>query len=199
MSKHDFHYYLEDGLAGLIPVYTDDGANGTRFIFLNNESFDSQMRLATHVEQLAKTFQKDISLIRDLSYEITGQRTMVPLPISSELILVPFIFRQNIGKNDGRIGYFIFNTIKRVFKKDKVYLELKDGKEIPLQENLITARKHMLYAIQVEKHMSQNKVLFNRKYFSTNEVEESYNRPATHADISVIGNMLLKIMDKMGI
>ena len=94
-------------------------------------------------DEVCRFFQKDLRLIRQQAREITGQRSLNPLPINHNMILVPFKIRKPIGKDDGAMGYFFSSSIDDIREDgDGVRVFLRDGQHYRILETLSTARHH---------------------------------------------------------
>jgi len=179
--------WLERGLEGLIPIYDKDGRNATLVILANNSPIEDFRRLDTVLKGLAQLYQKDLDLIKKKAMDITGQRTMNPLPLSPIGILVPFRMRKPIGRNDGAIGYFFNHAIEEIGEKDgSTQVVLKDGRIFCVMDSITAARHRIQCACQVKDHFNSYGIGIEKPYRYCMEWEQFYNQPATRGDIAML-------------
>lgn len=179
--------WLEKGLQGLIPIYDKYGRNATLVILANNSPIEDLRRLDTVLKGLAHLYQKDLELIKKQARDITGQRTMNPLPLSPIGILVPFRMRKPIGRNDGAVGYFFDNAIEEIVEEGgQVKVVLKDGQTFPVMDSISAARHRIRCACQVREYFNSYEIGLEKPYGFSMEWEQFYNQPATRGDIAMI-------------
>lgn len=148
--------------------------------------------------RFAGFFQKDIRLIRKQAREITGQRSMNPLPINPNIILVPFKMRRPIGKDDGAIGYFFNSSIDNVTEDEKeVKLILKDGQAFEILDTYSTAKHHIGYAHQIYYHLIQCDLGVSSPYGLCQECSSVYNRPVTKGDLAALSRDIGELVCKL--
>lgn len=191
---------LESGMCGFIPLYGKDGTNGTLILMRDKSPQWEKYRLRTLVAQLARLYQKDIFLVRLKARELSGQRTMNPLPISAKIILVPFKVRKPVGKDDGSVGYIFISAIREAATRDKgTVIILNDDQEIPVMDSLSTANRR----IRTARHISASRVLYplyeEKRESVWREMQESYTQPATRGDIAMLSKNILNLMDRLGL
>lgn len=197
--KAKYEQWLEKGMEGLIPIYDKDGRNATLIILENQPSIQEQNRLCTVLEGLANLYQKNLDLIKKQARDITGQKTMNPLPLLPVGILVPFRMRKPIGRNDGAVGYFFHHAIEEIEKRDdRVYVILKDGQMFSVMDSFAGARHHIRCACQIHDRLLNfydTGVL--GVYGLCMEWGEFYNQPATRADIAMVLRDLKTLTDRI--
>jgi hypothetical protein len=190
--------WINKGVCGLVPIYGRDGGNYTKLIFKNKPSIIVERRIHTILVRLSALFQKDIRLIRKQAREITGQRSMNPLYINSNIILVPFKMRKPIGKDDGAVGYFFSDSIDRVIDSDKgVKLVLKDGQIFDIQDTYLTAKRHIGYAHQINFHLLKRDLDISANHGLFEECSNPYNLPATKGDLATLNRGIGKLIDRL--
>lgn len=154
LSNNVCKEWLDKGMCGILPVYGQDGANISHILFEGSSSVYEPRRVTTVVKQLAKFYYKDIELIKKGARKVSGQRTGNALPISHDVILIPFKTRIPIGRDDGSLGYIFKSSIDKVVETDsKTYLYLKDGQVIHILDSARTARNRIAMAHCIEEHM----------------------------------------------
>lgn len=192
--------WLHEGMCGFLPVYGDDGSNGTIILFKEKQSRWDRRKLRTILAGLARVYQKDLRLIRAKGKELGGQKTMNPLPISPDIILVPFRTRKPVGKDDGAVGYIFRSAIKEIrFNEDATEVVLKDGQAIRILEGLATAKRHFHRACLIGQNSLQYGVDIRRKEDAWREIQEIYNQPATRGDIAILSKNIMNLMEKLGV
>lgn len=174
---------LRKGLIGFIPFYGQDGGNYTRVLFKDLEDMEVKRSLSSILKELTESYQKDLRLVRKKALEMTGQRSMNPLPLAEEMLLLPFKFRKPIGKDDGAIGYIKNESIERVMDMDdKSKLILKDGREMVLMESYKASMKHISYGRQMDYELKG---------------EASLNMSPSKADIEELCNSIERLTSKL--
>lgn len=190
--------WINRGMCGLVPIYNGDGGNYTKLIFQNNPPIIVEKRIHTALGRFVAFFQKDIRLIRDQAREITGQRSMNPLPINPDIILVPFRMRKPIGKDDGAIGYFFNSAIDDVIEDDEgVRIALRDGQEIHVLDTYLTAKHHIGYAHQIHYNLLKYDVGMVNTHNVCRECIGVYDQPATKKDFVVLSKNLEELVYKL--
>lgn len=198
MKKQEVRDWINRGIYGMIPIYHKDGGNFTKLIFHHNPSMIVEKKICTVIKRFAEFFQKDISLTKQLAKDITGQRNMNPLPISPNIILVPFRMRKPIGKDDGAMGY-IFNSFIEDTEETmgEVRITLRDGKSIKIEESLSTARHRLACAHQIYYHLVRHDT---GSEFSPNlglvpisTFNVSFDQPATKRDLAIISENIERL------
>ena len=179
--------WLEKGLEGLVPIYDQYGRNATLVILANNPPIEDPRRLDTVLKGLANLYQKDLDLIKKKARDITGQRTMNPLPLSPVGILVPFRMRKPIGRNDGALGYFFDHAIEEIAEDGgQVEIVLKDGQTFSVMDSINAARHRIRCACQVKDHFNLYEIGMQNSYEFCMEWKQFYNQPATRGDIAMV-------------
>ncbi|NLJ40365.1 MAG: hypothetical protein GX352_01950 [Clostridiales bacterium] len=202
-KRQEMGKWLDKGLCGLVPVYGEDGANCTGLLFREHPPAMTKIKVHTFITRLAAFFQKDIRLVREQAREITGQRSMNPLPINAHIILVPFKMRKPIGKDDGAVGYFFSDMIHDVTEDgDKVKVALKGGQKFQIIDTYHTAKRHISSAHQICFKLRPYD-MGSPEYSSVcREYTGSYGLPATKGDILNLSRnigVLVHKLDKLKI
>lgn len=186
-DENKFGKWLDKGMCGVLPVYDERGANISLIIFDGSPSVYEYHRVKTVIKRLAQLFYKDITLIKREAREISRQRTGNALPISYNIVLVPFKVRKPIGRDDGSFGYIFSSNITKVSATDSnTYLYLKDGQIIPILDSAETARRRIIMANYITDKMLNNcRGRYNPNPI-LNEERDIYNEPATKGDICLL-------------
>ena len=195
--KTDIKDWINKGMCGLVPIYHKNGGNYTKLIFEDNPPTIIEKRIHTVLVRLAAFFQKDIRLIRQQAREVTGQRSMNPLPITSDIILVPFKMRKPIGKDDGAVGYILNSAIENIVQgEDGVRVVLKNGQHCGVLDTYITAKHHVGHAHQIYYHLLQESE-GTSTYGLCRECAGVYNQPVTKGDFVTLSRNIGKLVCKL--
>lgn len=179
--------WLDMGMWGILPVYRQDGGNGSEILFSDREPLRDKRGVRALVKGLAELYQKDMRLLRSQAREITGQRTMNPLPVDPHIILIPFKTRKPIGRDDGAVGYIFLSGIADACREGNgTRIVLKDGRRIPVLESFPTARRHIRQGRQLQSRMVFQGNAMEGRMAALNSLREECDRPATRGDIALL-------------
>jgi len=192
--------WLEKGLCAILPKYEENGANTTDIFFEDGDKLNDKRKVKSVINAIAQFYQKDLLLIKGHASKTLSQKTMLPISIAPDLILVPFKVRKPIGQNDGAVGYIFHSALLNLEKAPKgCILRLKGETQIKVFENLKTAQKRF----ENGDKMRQSTVRYTLKNEATvlafREMKEECDRPATRGDIALLSKNLLSVMEKLGI
>ncbi|MGB9812767.1 MAG: competence protein ComK [Thermovenabulum sp.] len=166
VSKGNFEKYINQGIAAIIPVYQKDLGNASLLILKSGEEILVKKTVKTLISKMARHFGKDVALLRNEYGKAVNKRNGVPLPLSSNYIMIPVKFREKPHSlNDGTLGYISFYEIERVKEKDKKrsIVSFKSGKEVDVFLSTATINSYLKDArliskIQEDKENMENKL-----------------------------------------
>lgn len=191
--------WLDSGLCAILPRYEKDGANGTDIFFEDGSRISHKRKVRSVIKELAGLYQKDLTLIREHAAKALVQKSMLPISIAPGITLVPFKVRKPIGQNDGAIGFLFESAVINLEKAERgSVVKLKGGFEVPVFENIKTARRHMENADRVRKNAVQYGLKHEQMSLALNEMRDEYERPATRGDIAILSRRILSLMEKLG-
>ncbi|MFY9176870.1 MAG: hypothetical protein WBI74_02040 [Caldicoprobacterales bacterium] len=198
-GRKEIKNWIDKGIYGLVPIYHKDGGNYTKIIFKNNPPIIVEKKINTVLVRFAAYFQKDIRLIRQQAREITGQRSMNPLPVTLDIILVPFKMRKPVGKDDGAVGYILSSAIEKIAQaKDEVRIVLRNGQYLSVLDTYLTAKHHIGYAHQVYYHLLQESgTTAINTYGLCRECGQMYNQPITKGDFVALSRNIGELVYKL--
>lgn len=98
-------------IVGFYPCYRPDGSNSTCIVFLDGSQHIDRRKTRTFLQSAAKVFSTDLTALRRNYQRFLGSKGMVPLPLHSNFILVPFKVRKPQYKDHGATGYVVFSQI----------------------------------------------------------------------------------------
>ncbi len=197
--RRDINSWLNMGIYGLVPIYHKDGGNYTKLIFKSDPPIIVEKNIQTVLVRLAAFFQKDIRLIRQQAREITGQRSMNPLPITLDIILVPFKMRKPIGKDDGAVGYILSSAIEKIVQsRDGVRILLKNGQYLSVLDTYLTAKHHLGYAHQIYYQLLRESREGSYNSFGLcRECGQVYNQPITKGDFLTLSRNIGELVSRL--
>ena len=109
---------VAEGIAAFFPVY--DQGNVTQVITRSGKELFVRRTCKTVMKNLARFFSIDLAASREFYGRAVNKRQGVPIPMTTNLLLIPVKARKNpLGENDGTLGYINFREIK----------EIRDGAE----------------------------------------------------------------------
>lgn len=100
-------------LAALLPVY-DDCGEATRVVLLSGEELLVPRTLRSVIKNIARRGCKDIPLCRAWSARVTHRSLNNPVPISAELVLLPFKARLPRVPGDEVMGFVNPYTVAEI-------------------------------------------------------------------------------------
>jgi len=190
---------VDEGLACLVPEYLKAVGNVTRVVSIKGEDIVEKKSVKSILRRLARIYAVDIISLRSKYGKIIGQKNIVPLPFSSELILVPFKTRTPMAPWDGTIGYISYSQIEKIKEdsEDGVIIALKCGLSIKALCRKATAEKHLrdagvvcrAYMDMYRRHEQQSIVI--------RDIYEAYSQPATKGDIALLTRELMELKERL--
>lgn len=130
-------------IVAILPAYGEMGDH-TLLYLRSGTCRVLAVKIKTIIRHLAQRQCKDVSLMRAWASRYTRQKIGVPLPVSWELVLVPFKARQPKVAGDETMGCINFAHLREIKQvKGKTILRLTNGQEIPVLWNTITMQHHI--------------------------------------------------------
>jgi len=148
----------DDEIAALLPVYTEGVGDTTEVIEMGGKRRVLHSKINSVINQLFILHATSIGKIRRKYEGIILQKNKPPLPLSQELILLPFKVRRPLVKGDPAYGYINYISIKsydRAGKYSKLFLT--NGIEIHLIQSLATTQKNIMQAKLIASEMELRK------------------------------------------
>jgi hypothetical protein len=192
----DIEKAIEEGLCCLIPIYKDSMGNVTEIITEDGKEYIVYKALKTILKLICKYYGVDINAIRQKYGNIVNQKIIVPLPLSYDVLLIPFKMRKPIFLKDGSYGYINIFSIEEIYEKDKITkIMLTNGKEVKCFNKLKTAKEHLNKGKIILNDASfkfRYNTTFDNYYFY-----EEFNSPATKGDIAVLKKEIVEIKETL--
>jgi len=193
---------LSLGLAYILPTYVEDLGNVTRVATIKGNEIIEKRTIRSVLGRIASYYGIDIQAQREKYGKIIGRKNIVPIPLTVNLILVPFKVRKPIISWDGSLGYLSYNQIQQVKKGDnnrESIIILKCGKEIKCFNKMITSKRHITDAKIVYKAYTNLYEAKEKQDTILNEIQETYAKPATRADIAILAKEIIDLKEKLNV
>lgn len=192
----DIEKMVKDEIIALIPLYVDNKGNSTKIITNKSNSIILYKTIRTALKLLAKYFMIDLSSARKYYGDLIGSSNVIPIPFSSDNILVPIKTRRPISKNDGSFSYINLRFIKNIHERDNgVYILMEGNVEIKCIQNIKTVKKHISQGRIVKKiYDERQKILVMEKKA---DFYSEYLKPATKGDIALLRDELIAIKSRL--
>lgn len=180
-------------IIAIIPIYLPERGNCTK-IYRDKEELILNMTIRTVIKRLCAHYRLDLRASNRHFGGLISIKNAIPIPLSKDNILIQAKVRKPIGKDDGSMGYFNLNSIKKIkaLKNNSVII-LDNGLEIQCICTINTIKRHM-------NHGKLIKELYEDKQPIVNEAMEYYeasDTPATKSDIARIFMMIQEIVHKI--
>jgi len=143
------------GISAVIPCYLKELGDITKIYDLKGDEYLDSRCIKSVIKKICYMYSVDAAALRFKCFKITGQKNIIPIPLSEEFILVPFKIREPMVKKDPVFGYFNYEMIDNIESGsgDKALLNLKNGLHFALCESLKTALKHLNNARVLKDHL----------------------------------------------
>lgn len=192
----DIDKILEKGLSCLMPVYKNDFGNVTEIIDIDGQICIIYKTIKTILKLICKYYGADINSVRQKYGKLINQRNMVPLPLSHDLILIPFKMRKPVFLKDGSYGYINIFSIENIYSKNEItFIKLINGQEVKCLSKLKTAKEHYNNGKVI-----LNDISFKSQYNPSHDIYyfyEEFNSPATKGDIAVLKKEIFEIKETL--
>lgn len=196
-NMKDMDKIFEKGISSLVPIYKNEAGNSTAITTEDGESYIILKTLKTVLKILCKFYSVDITSVRSRCGKIINQKTVVPLPLSHNILLIPIKMRKPLFTRDGSYGYVNILSIEKIYKEDSTYIKLKNNHEIKCLCSLKT----------VKDHYNKGKIILNdpsfKRQYNRNYDNPIYyfykelNSPATKGDIVGLKEEILAIRETL--
>lgn len=184
--------WLTQGMWGIIPMYGQDGCNGSTLLFNNGPPLKVGKKVQSVIKAICALYQKDVNLVRKYASQFTGIKSLNPLPITPEVILVPVKIRKPVGKNDGATGYIFHLAIDAVKANDSgCILHLKDNTQLQVLDSVSTMKRRINITNMIYK------IIKDRTFagYCLEEMSAVYDKPATKGDIIMLSQSMVNFIN----
>ncbi len=194
-NRQKCSHWIKQGLWGILPVYGENGENGSLVLLKDTPPLQDKRKVKSVLSEVAALYQKDFSLIRQSTIELTGQKNMNPVPITPQLILMPFKMRRPIGKDDGTVGYLSECVVDSFQGSEKgTSLTLKDGTSLVVLDSLATVQRRIRTSGELSRRLMHSSFDQVQPSCMVTELIETYNLPATKGDLFIIFQRLVDLL-----
>lgn len=187
---------MDRGLCCLRPKYEGHYGNVTEIITGDGEKCIIYKTLKTILRIICRYYGLDLKTIRTKYGSIVNQKNIVPLPLSHDLVLLPFKMRKPIFIKDGSYGYVNIFYIEDIYEEgNSTKIRLSSGQKITCLNTLKTANDHL----------NKGKVIINDNAFKTRYnvsprnyyFYEEFDSPATKGDIAILQKEIVEIKERL--
>lgn len=141
----------------MIPSYERELGNCTK-VYLNEEVKVVDYTLRTFLRKLCAYYHFDLKASNRHYGKLISARSNLPIPIYPDTIYIQLKAREPIGKDDGAMGYFKLNCIRKIFSKEGVtFVRMENGDEHCCLCREETANKQLRQGNLVRELMEKNK------------------------------------------
>lgn len=186
-------------ISAVIPYYDKNGGNFTKIITKQGEEITDTRRVKTVLGELVKFYALDLTMIRRKYGSFICQRNIVPIPINSEVTLVPFKLRKPLYIKDGSLGYIVLEDIKETLEEQgsNGTIILKNGTKVKTMESKKSCNKHINNG-KIIKDMRARDMGNGSSFQHYNNLYNQALTPATKEDIALLVRELLVIKERIG-
>jgi len=183
---------VHEGLAAFIPVY--DEGNVTHVITKKGKRFPIRRTCKTVLKNLARFYNVDLASIREYYGRAVNKKQGVPIPITTNLLLIPVKARKNpLGENDGTLGYVNFREIKQLEDGDGGCCRIifQSDTKLEVAVSTVTMKEYIKNAQLVES------IFLNRHFEglgNTNRYGPPSNASFSENDEDALREYLLKLV-----
>lgn len=185
---------IQRDIVAIIPSYEQGLGNCTRLILFEGEEL-IKTTLKTFIKNLCKYYRLDYKASNKYFSELLCVRSNLPLVFSKRLIYIKLKTREPIGKDDGAMGHFKLQAIKKIIERDgKTFIRMKNNREISLLCSKNTADKQLKQGRLVMELLSKNdriKIQEDLEYYNLDD------GPAMKSDIARLYMKLDDIISKI--
>lgn len=103
----------------MLPVYLDDGTNGTEITYLDGSREQIAKRLCWVLDDLLFSLRSSTDVLTRQSRSFLGKNARrVPLVLKQEFSLVPVKGREKVGEYDTITGYVVLHHVEKLMSGD---------------------------------------------------------------------------------
>lgn len=128
-------------LAALVPAYDEYGGNCTQIWLTDGQVIWDKRKVDTVLKELAGVFAIDLSQLKRNCRANLGRWRNLPLTLHYDLWLVPVFCRRAVDRNDGCMGYVVFQQIETVEEGEATEIVFRHGSRLTVTqaaESIIT-------------------------------------------------------------
>lgn len=134
---------IRRNILAIIPFYHESLGNCTKLILCEGEEI-VKTTAKTFIKNLCKHYHFDHKASNKYFGDLLSTKTNLPIVFSKDLIYIKLKIREPIGKDDGAMGHFKIQDIKKIIERDgKTLIRLKNNHEISLLCSKSTAEKQL--------------------------------------------------------
>ncbi len=192
----DIDKIISKGVCAVIPIYSDEFGNATKIMTKDGTSHLIDRTIRTILKLICQYYGVDIISTRKKYGKIINMRNVIPIPLSHNLVLIPFKMRRPISLKDGSYGYVNYFLIEEVYREEgQTIIKLKNNNKLKCLCELKTAKDHLNKGKIIVNDVSfKNQYNVNQSnYYHHRE----YDSPATKEDIAVLQKEIVEIKETL--
>ena len=143
-------------ICAMLPVYLEDGTNGTVITYLDGTEDAVPNRLCWVLDDLLQYLRSSRAVLAAQSRSVLGKKARrVPLMLSREFCLVPVKGREAIGAYDGMVGYILLQHVQNmVQQKGSTVVQFGDHAAVQVYDQYRTVQANLRRANAVYHYFS---------------------------------------------
>lgn len=185
---------IQRDIIAIIPTYEDSFGNCTSLIFCQGQE-TIKITTKTFIKNLCKHYHFDQKASNKYLTSLLSVKSNLPLVFSKDLIYIQLKVREPIGKDDGAMGHFKLQEIKKIIViQGETLIRMKNDEEISLLCSKHTAEK------QIKQGRLIMELLLKNDKIKVKEDLEHYkldDGPAMKSDIARLYMKLDDIISKI--
>ena len=130
---------------GILPVDRKGRGPGVRILYADGSHEELDLAAEAYVHQLSRANALNVKLLQKALQKALQIRYLVPMPLSRELMLVPFKTREAAVKGDSSLGYVNLHAVEDETQGGTV-LRLKSGRRFPCLNRARTVNRRIVQA-----------------------------------------------------
>lgn len=181
-----------DKITYFIPAYEKTIGSVTKVMVENGGETTVNIKCKSYFNRICREYTVDSFASKSKYGKLIGSINCVPIPLTSDILLISVKVRKPIVKSDGAMGYVNFHQIKDCTetKTGEVQLIFKNDTKLSVISSYKTLQKSIREARIIHDHYKKEKGLIG--YADLNE-------PITRAELTVLARLLLNLKNSLNI
>lgn len=181
-----------DKIIYFIPSYEKNTGSVTKVMAESGEETTANIKCKSYFNRICREHAVDSFASKSKYGKLTGSVNCVPIPLTSDILLIPIKVRKPIAKSDGAMGYVNFHQIKDCIeaKTGEVQVKFKNDKSLRVISSYKTLQKNIRAASIIHDYYKKEKGLIRYADF---------DEPITRAELTVLARLLLNLKNSLNI
>jgi len=178
-----------------IPCY--ENGNSVMAIKQDGQAIIINKSIKTLIKAFLKDSSLDMAALRRNFSAYTGRTSIIPIPLTLDMVLIPAKVRKTIGINDGSYGYINLSSISQVSGQSPAVITLKCGTKINCIEAAKTIKARIRMADMVNEKFASRLLGESNLKDGISAVSSEYSKPATKGDLCILAYEIIKIRNML--